>query len=279
MTRKYLFLAPLLALLCTATNAQKDQKPLVPVACKVPNDSPIPKRDTTGKVTYDIPEAKALEIERAGRKQPGFLSIPEPENFGVVRFRLEEYAKCTDKSHCYWTDLQSQLDEAKAELRRLVATRKGDEKLAMVLDIDETSLSGYCELMREGFGHFPAQYDPWAVSSDASIPIPGTVDLYNEALAQKVSVFFITGRPGSQLDATIANLHLAGYDHWAGLILRNKDELDMDTTKYKSSERKKQIVDEHYRIILSVGDQWSDLNGDPAAEVSVKLPNPFYFLP
>ena len=39
------------------------------------------------------------------------------------------------------------------------------------------------------------------------------------------------------------------------------------------------IVAQGYRIILSVGDQWSDLNGDPKAEVSVKVPNPFYFLP
>jgi hypothetical protein len=30
---------------------------------------------------------------------------------------------------------------------------------------------------------------------------------------------------------------------------------------------------------MSVGDQWSDLLGDPQAEVNVKLPNPFYFLP
>jgi hypothetical protein len=30
---------------------------------------------------------------------------------------------------------------------------------------------------------------------------------------------------------------------------------------------------------MSVGDQWSDLNGEPRAEISVKLPNPFYYLP
>jgi hypothetical protein len=47
---------------------------------------------------------------------------------------------------------------------------------------------------------------------------------------------------------------------------------------YKSGERKK-VAAQGYKIILNVGDQMSDLNGDPQAEKSVKLPNPFYFIP
>ena len=52
----------------------------------------------------------------------------------------------------------------------------------------------------------------------------------------------------------------------------------MHTIDYKSEERRR-IVYQGYRIVLSVGDQWSDLLGEPKAEVSIKLPNPFYFLP
>jgi predicted secreted acid phosphatase len=52
----------------------------------------------------------------------------------------------------------------------------------------------------------------------------------------------------------------------------------MSTVEYKSLERKK-IVEKGYTIVMSVGDQWSDLSGEPHAQVSVKLPNPFYFLP
>ena len=33
-----------------------------------------------------------------------------------------------------------------------------------------------------------------------------------------------------------------------------------------------------YKLILNVGDQWSDLKGDPEAEYSVKYPDPYYFL-
>jgi len=38
------------------------------------------------------------------------------------------------------------------------------------------------------------------------------------------------------------------------------------------------IVAAGYRIILNVGDQMSDLNGNPS-RLPVKLPNPFYYLP
>ena len=52
----------------------------------------------------------------------------------------------------------------------------------------------------------------------------------------------------------------------------------MPTIAYKSGERRK-IVAGGYRIIMSLGDQWSDLLGDPQADISIKLPNPFYFIP
>lgn len=278
MTRQISFLVTLLFLTPALTSSQQLHDVTIPVTCSVSHDVPNPKRQPGPHDPRSVSEAEALRIDEDGRKQAGFLSIPEPENFGIVRYRIAEYANCKDAAHCYWSDLQAQLDRAKAELKRLAATRKRDEKLAMVLDIDETSMSSYCELQREGFGFNAVQYNQWLVSPDASIAIPGTLELYNEALANKVAVFFITGRSHEQYEATARNLKLAGYDNWKGLILRDEEERTLDTTWYKSHERQK-IVDQHYRIVLSVGDQWSDLNGSPAAEVSVKLPNPFYFLP
>jgi hypothetical protein len=267
---------PAVLLLVSACGVAQEFK--IPVTCSRAHDvadPPHPPAPHDAKPS--ITEAEALQIDKAGRKEPGFISMPEPENFGIIRYRIGEYASCADRNHCYWNDLQQQLDRAIAELKRLVASHKGENNLAIVLDIDETSLSNYCELKREGFGYIATQYNQFLVSPDASIAIPGTLKLFNEAIADKVSVFFITGRPHDQTEATARDLHLAGYTNWAGLVLRNEDELTMDTTWYKSTERAKIAKD--YRIILSVGDQWSDLNGSPAAEVSVKLPNPFYFLP
>jgi len=68
------------------------------------------------------------------------------------------------------------------------------------------------------------------------------------------------------------------YDQWTGLALRGPHTKEQPVTEYKSDERKK-IADAGYRIFLNVGDQLSELNGNPQAERSVKLPNPFYHTP
>ncbi len=36
----------------------------------------------------------------------------------------------------------------------------------------------------------------------------------------------------------------------------------MSTVEYKSLERRK-IVEEGYRLVMNIGDQWSDLDGEP----------------
>ena len=214
----------------------------------------------------------------AAASDPTVLLATEPENFGVARYRLEDYADCTGNGGCYWADINAQTARAEGALKALVAARKAGEKLALVLDIDETSLSSYCEMRREDYGYIKPMYDAWTISSEASTPIPGTVRLFEMARASGISVFFITGRPEEQRSATIANLKTAGYDHWTGLSLRAGDQKRLSTVAYKSAERQK-IVSQGYRILMSVGDQWSDLNGYPRADVSVKLPNPFYYLP
>ncbi len=102
------------------------------------------------------------------------------------------------------------------------------------------------------------------------------------ARALGIEVFFLTGRGAytgnDQTETTARNLTNAGYKGWKALILRNESERQISTTDYKASERAK-IVAQGYKIILNMGDQWSDLNGNPKAEISVKLPNPFYYLP
>jgi acid phosphatase len=215
----------------------------------------------------------------AAAADPSMMIAAEPvSNFGTERFRLADYAECIGAGGCYWADLDAQTRRAEAVLDRAVALAKPGEKLAMVLDIDETSLSGFCELRREDYGFLLAQFNKWVVTPEASMPVPGTVRLFNKARAAGVEVFFITGRWDEQREATAKNLELAGYKGWKGLSLRTGPQKQMGTVAYKGEERKK-IVDAGYRIVLNMGDQWSDLNGDARGEVSVKLPNPFYYLP
>ncbi len=225
-------------------------------------------------------------VAEAAAADPTFILAPESlPNFAIARYRLADYADCIGSSGCYWADIDAQTRRAEAELDRLIAVHKAandTQKLAIVLDIDETSLSSYCEEKHEDYGYIPSMFETWIVSPEASIPIPGTLRLFNHARTLGVEVFFLTGRGGykgnDQTESTARNLTTAGYKGWTGLILRDESERQMPTTEYKASERAK-IVAQGYKIILNMGDQWSDLNGDPKAEISVKLPNPFYYLP
>ncbi len=250
------------------------------------------------------PPAKSDAAERAAREQKDaaensrIVLSNEPKNFGVERYKLVEYGECTGEGGCYWADLDAQYRRAEAELKQEIASKNagggvrdsGAEKLAIVMDIDETTLTNWCEMRREDFGYIASIYRPWETSPEAATPIPGALRLFNEAREAGVAVFFITGRAGKgdarrqgadandETAATARNLEAAGFRGYAGLRLRNGNERQMPTIAYKSQERR-QIVADGYRIIMSLGDQWSDLLGEPQADVSVKLPNPFYFIP
>jgi acid phosphatase len=201
----------------------------------------------------------------------------ELRNLGTLKNELKQYHDCTGGYGFYTDDLRAQTDRAQAALAARVKARKPDEKLAIVFDIDETVLSNWPELAKLGLGFYQPLEDEWERSERAEA-IPGPVALYKQAVASGVTVFFITGRPEAMREATAANLRDLGMTEWKALVLRSKEEQDETAVIYKSSERRK-IVEQGYTIMMSVGDQWSDLDGEPRAEVSVKLPNPFYFIP
>ena len=235
------------------------------------------------------PEAAAAEQEQGAVLDHALPSAEPVENFALARYRIADYGDCVGTTGCYWADLDAQYRRAELALDAETAQHRAGEKLAVVLDIDETSLSNYCEMKREDFGYLPLLYDALTLSPESAVAIPGAIRLFKKAKSAGVAIFFITGRPGApndtsnthavdQTEATARNLRAAGYHDWAGLQLRNGAENGIPTITYKAAERQK-IMDRGYRIILSVGDQWSDLLGTPQAEVSVKLPNPFYFLP
>jgi acid phosphatase len=250
----------------------------VAVAQVGPPVCPVPP-GATSRVAVRPSAGAALATAEAGAADPSVLVAAEPmENFGVARYRLEDYADCVGSGGCYWADLDAQARRAEFALEKEIATRKAGERLALVLDIDETSLSNYCEMKREDYGFLSAMFNAWEVSPGADIAIPGTLRLFNKAIAAGVDVFFITGRADQQREATARNLEAAGYKGSKGLSLRVGAQKTMSTVEYKSAEREK-IVAAGYRIVMSVGDQWSDLNGEPRAEISVKLPNPFYYIP
>jgi acid phosphatase len=198
-------------------------------------------------------------------------------NLGTLKQQLRDYHDCVRPMVCYQSDLDLEARRAIAFLRRRAAHVRSGEKLALVLDIDETALSNYEELESGNFEWNQARFDAW-VDSGKALAIPGTLRLAQAAQKLGVSVFVITGRPESQREATEKNLRAAGFDHWQELILRGSADAKTTALVYKSAARGR-IAAEGYRIVLNVGDQWSDLRGSPMAEFSVKYPDPFYFVP
>jgi acid phosphatase len=158
-------------------------------------------------------------------------------------------------------------------------------KPAIVLDIDETSLSnwpayranqwarivdGPCDLV-----HGPCGVRAWqAMGRDAAIA--PTLQLAERARALGVAVFFVTGRPPELRAATERNLDAQGY-RWTEVILLPKGRKFASAVEFKS-EARRHIEEQGYTILLTMGDQQSDLDGG-FAERTFKLPNPVYFLP
>ena len=204
------------------------------------------------------------------------LSHEPAPNLGKLKTTLSAYHDCS-RPDCYVPELNRQTDRAIAILNKRVAAKKPGEKLALVLDIDETALSNWTEETQDDYGYISKDWNAWVDTAKAPA-IEGTLRLFNAAKAKGVAIFFITGRSQDQEAATTQNLNSVGYQDWTGLALRGPHSPDQTTTLFKSGERQK-IVDAGYHLILNVGDQISDLNGTPQAEVSVKLPNPFYYIP
>jgi acid phosphatase len=158
-------------------------------------------------------------------------------------------------------------------------------KPAIVLDIDETSLSNWPAYKVNGWVRFvsggcdlqsgPCGMRAWQAMAQSKAIAP-TLDLARRAKEMGVAVFFITGRPSNLRDATERNLREQGFV-WDGVVLLPEGGQFASAADFKAPERKK-LTEQGYTIVLNMGDQQSDLSGG-FAEKTFKLPNPVYFLP
>lgn len=175
----------------------------------------------------------------------------------------------------YMAAFESVADRAMRAIEERVRRSRPGERLALVLDIDETSLSNWPYLERYDFARNAALFGSWARQS-ACPALPPTLRLYRTARRLGVAVFFITGRREPLRTATAANLQRQGFGSYAGLDLRPLDDHESSVVPFKSS-RRREIESRGYTIVLNLGDQWSDLEGGNAEE-TFKLPNPFYLI-
>lgn len=215
------------------------------------------------------------------RLDPGSPS-GAPPNVGQLKNWLREYRYCGQ----YDTDIGAVLQQASDYV-----TKRASQvaKPAVVLDIDETSLSNWIEIEQDDFAFVAAgacDIRPglacgdlnWELSARAEAIRP-TLDFFNAPKKQNIPVFFVTGRfnrPDLR-EATEKNLKTAGYDGWWDLLMRNAGSPSVRDFKTKTRD----VIGKNYTIIANVGDQWSDLDGDLDHPIDgqFKVPNPFYLIP
>jgi len=210
---------------------------------------------------------------------------------------LQDYKNAIIQYHesgQYEKDVAVVADRAKVDLAKRIAANKASQhpqKLAMVLDIDETSLSNYSDRKVLAFGGTK----PMILSAEAEahdVTIMPTLKLYQYAEKNGVTVFFVTGRQELYRKQTIKNLVDAGYSSVSHsikacqneavnghctLYFRSGTYLNTGAIPFKTAMRRK-IEAAGYKIVINIGDQESDLKGG-YSEKTYKYPNFMYFIP
>jgi acid phosphatase len=218
----------------------------------------------------------------------------EPDNIDLFKKKLLYY-----RCNSYDADVAHVLGDA----RRWVAARAVQvQRPAIVLDIDETSLLNWPRIFKDDFAYIPngeCDFDnpgdpcgdlDWQQSGLATAIEP-TRQLYDQArcingpsACTKIDVFFVTGRREAEHNGelasvwTLRNLKAAGFDGIERDHLYMRDpEATGGVSDHKTAARA-DIESKGYKIIANIGDQQSDLVNDHA-EMTFKVPNPFYFIP
>lgn len=205
----------------------------------------------------------------------GSLSAVEPTNLYTVKQQVGAYVASGE----YGREVAKVAAEANQYLvkripRGIPRTAKRSDKLAVVFDIDETTLSNLRHIQANDYGYLPKIWSAWVNEGQATAIYPVQA-VYNTAVNGKVAIFFITGRTPDGAAATERNLRQVGYDTWTGIIYKPADFAE-STKAFKIDARRK-LAAEGYLIIANLGDQNSDLLGG-YGERTFKLPNPFYIV-
>jgi predicted secreted acid phosphatase len=163
---------------------------------------------------------------------------------------------------------------ARADRALTQQLRRHPQNPVVVLDIDETSLSNYGCLNEVDFALTGLVT---CVVQSRSTAIPGARAFVRRAQRRGVRVAFVTGAPAAVSSLREDNLRAVGFTGSFTITGLPAGYANPSLVPYKSSVR--EFIDAAgYRIIVNVGDQFSDLAGGFARR-SIKLPNPIYVTP
>ncbi|MET0936657.1 MAG: HAD family acid phosphatase [Luteibacter sp.] len=233
----------------------------------------------------------------------GQSAVKEPMNLGVVKQQVRDYYGQTtapdgtlvpSTTSAYGRDVQRIERLAEAQLRHVP---KEGGKPAIVLDVDDTSLSTYSYLASHDFALVLADINP-VLAQGKQPAVFGMQELALALSRDGYAVFWITGRNATLKAATVQNLAAAGYPAPTPVSATEDGVYTApapggaypsyvncaadgnpacSTTEYKSGTRA-HIQQQGFHIVANFGDQESDLRGG-YADHTYKLPNPMYLLP
>jgi acid phosphatase len=191
----------------------------------------------------------------------------KPVNLSIAREEVKQYYK----SGKYDVELNAVIEDAEKKFDEVEIKNNS----VVIFDVDETVLDNYglAELM--GFGYVYEMNKKWNAELKAPA-IPKVKELYDFLLSKGAKIIFLTGRNFPEYDVTYENLQRNGYTVFDTLITQIGDERKMKAKDFKSSKRV-WLTEQGYEIIGTVGDQWSDLEGQHHG-IQVKIPNYLYLI-
>jgi acid phosphatase len=215
--------------------------------------------------------ALGLAVGLAFFSTPAALAA-EPRNLSTAKAEIDHYLD----AGAYDRDLAAVAKRAQQYLeKRIPRGAPTGRKLAIVFDIDETTLSNIDHIRKNDYGYLPVVWDQWVAEGTAPVIAPIKA-VYDTAVRGGVTVFFITGRREPGRAGTEKNLRAVGYTTWERIYFKAVSDQGLSSA-FKTRVRQ-QIEAEGYVIIANIGDQTSDLIGG-YAEKTFKLPNPLYLAP
>jgi acid phosphatase len=194
--------------------------------------------------------------------------LGEPPNLSRLKQEIVAYVE----SGAYDREMTAAAAPAAKFITERAAHHGAGERLAIVLDIDETVLSNLPTIRANDFGYVPSVWDAWVAKAEAPA-IPAMLEVFQAARKTGVDVIFITGRHERDRPGTEKNLRKAGFGDYAALFCKADDSRET-TEKFKTETRRRLVADGRV-IVANIGDQESDLAGG-FSERTFKLPDPFY---
>lgn len=195
-------------------------------------------------------------------------SESRPKNLSFAKQEIEEYY---EKGH-FERDVKIVVDKALSYFKSRICC---NAQSAVVFDIDDTILWSYYDMKDINFGFVPKLFHEWVLQAKTPL-VPHVKRLYDFFVSRGCQIILLTGRRFDEREATMKNLQDLGFHKIDLLIMRDEDELETKAIDYKS-EHRRLLEEKGYRIIATIGDQLSDLEGG-YAHYKVKIPNYTYII-